>query len=503
MPRSLVARRAIRPVLPLVAAACLLCCLFIAVMTTSSRSSGRKSQLVVLETRANTRLASLRSEDLPGECWVDGRLLQLGRKTASAYQGDSRGRPRSCLFCECTIASVSAPPRPRCEIIGCWGLCPADTEGAEWRHVCCTVCLADTPETTAPPASISAEIPLTGRIYDGVFRHLPAATCGDVRPPALLAVTSRPQAAARRALFRRLYAAEAAARGLQLVFVLGRDALIQRPFNQAKAAVEEEDEYEYEDPADAAAAAAERNKTAEERRRAAELESLSFPGWQRAVDAEAALHQDILQSNVSEHYFHLGLKTLSLLDWAGLLSRRCGRPPPMLVKTDDDVVITVRRLAEDVMARAFDGGIHGRLCVDCAPQRGRQQWASPAAEWPRARYPVFAHGPGYLIAGGAVAPLFETALRTPYHHLEDVFVAGIVAEAAGVERHEWERQCFSHVRGGDLCALSHCALSHSQQGELYRDGGEAIALFQFATRRFNVDALCASNRTMTNTPSRI
>ena len=317
-------------------------------------------------------------------------------------------------------------------------------------------------------------------MYDPGLVHEPAAVCapsgGRDAPLALLGVLSRPGAAARRALFRRLYGAELAAAGIRHVFVLGRERHVERALNQLEADEEEYEDYEPEQ--------LEPEELAEEARQHA--------ARQTAVDAESARYGDILQTAAAEHYNHLSLKTLALLQFAG---RHCRRAA-FVIKTDDDVLVTARRLAAEVAARAGEArrpSIHGHLCVECLPSRGRLSWRSSHREWPWDRYPTFVTGPGYLVSAGAVEPLVRRALDTPYHHLEDVFLTGIVAEAAGVERHHWSAQCSNRVRGGELCALAHCALSHSDR---YEDDGERMEMFAYAARRFDVDALCATNVTM-------
>ena len=329
------------------------------------------------------------------------------------------------------------------------------------------------------PRAIDAAVPVTRDVYNASFLHEPAAVCASSSsgaPLALLGVTSRPRAAARRAIFRRLYGADLAAARIRLVFVLGREERVERAINQLEADEEEYEDYEPEqlEPEEL------------------EKEKRQQDVWQKEVDVEAERYRDILQSRTAEHYSHLTLKTLTLLDFA---NRHCHRAA-FVIKTDDDVLVTVRKLAAEVAERAADAHravIHGHACDECLPSRGLFAWRSSHREWPWDQYPVFVTGPGYMVSSGAIKPLLEHAMVTRYHHLEDVFLTGIVAQAANVERIQWDAQCTNRVKGGDLCAMSHCALSHPDK---YEDGGERMEVFAFANRRFNVDELCASNVTM-------
>ena len=47
-------------------------------------------------------------------------------------------------------------------------------------------------------------------------------------------------------------------------------------------------------------------------------------------------------------------------------------------------------------------------------------------------YPNFVSGTGYVISGDLVEPLLNTAIITPYFHMEDVFLTGICAKAIGI-----------------------------------------------------------------------
>ena len=56
------------------------------------------------------------------------------------------------------------------------------------------------------------------------------------------------------------------------------------------------------------------------------------------------------------------------------------------------------------------------------------------AQFDGAKFPSFVTGPSYVVSAPAVSELLAGALERPYVSLEDVFLTGIVAEAAGVPR---------------------------------------------------------------------
>ncbi|KAK7079771.1 hypothetical protein SK128_015263, partial [Halocaridina rubra] len=60
-------------------------------------------------------------------------------------------------------------------------------------------------------------------------------------------------------------------------------------------------------------------------------------------------------------------------------------------------------------------------------------------EYPPARYPAFVLGPAYIVGRNAIDKLLEYAPFTPFLWLEDVYVTGLVAHAAGVKHVQTER----------------------------------------------------------------
>ncbi|XP_043210319.1 acetylgalactosaminyl-O-glycosyl-glycoprotein beta-1,3-N-acetylglucosaminyltransferase-like isoform X1 [Amphibalanus amphitrite] len=464
----------------------------------------------VMERELGTHLWSLRNQlaavQTTVTCPLNGRRLLLGDATAWASDRSAGGAPRLCAVCECALDNASVEPEASlsCTIHDCpmYGCGPAGSHRAEaaggsgaegsdgrWseadpEHRCCRVCAA-APDVSSEPRNVTVEpprtmdplVPVTADIYPGTFLHLPADLCAEGPPLALVSVTSQPAAAERRALFRRLYGAAAAAAGLRLVFLLGADEPVTHAYNQ----------FADEEDWSAESAATGGGVSDWERRRAV----------QAAVDAEAARHGDIIQSAVPEHYYHLALKTVALLD----AFRRVCSGARFLVKTDDDVLVDVPLLAAEVAALPDGPAVYGRPAASLQPNRPSLAWqgyGSSVREWPADSYPPLVLGNGYLVAAAAAGPLLRAALAARYHHLEDVFVTGVAAEAAGVERRPWERHClYTSGMGGrrratTVCEVAGCALTHRVSYEHHADRLRAIL---YATERLDTETLCRSSRT--------
>ena len=313
-------------------------------------------------------------------------------------------------------------------------------------------------------------MPLTSTIYNSTFRHLPEGLCRG-SASVLLVVTSPPAAAARRAFLRRLYGADAAEHSVQLAFLLGRPAAVGHAFNDFRG-----EDYEFESPEEEAQA----RQASEAEARQAEARG---PATQREVDAEAAVYDDIIQSDVSEHYFHLGLKTVSLLD---AVRRRCPRLR-FVAKTDDDVFVNIRLLAKQASALNATGAIYGQLQRRPAVSRSLLGWYTSEREWPWRTFPQFVLGPGYLISNDVAEGLYRQALRTRYHHLEDVFVTGIVAEAANVTRRDWPGLCSNLLSSVNVCQAANCVFTHKVDIDRLKDTLQHLV---DAFRRFPFEKMC-------------
>ncbi|XP_049792538.1 beta-1,3-galactosyltransferase 1-like [Schistocerca nitens] len=152
------------------------------------------------------------------------------------------------------------------------------------------------------------------------------------------------------------------------------------------------------------------------------------------IAEEAALHGDILVEDFLDTYHNLTLKTLFILKWA---VSHCPKAT-YLLKVDDDVLVNVHgvlRLLSEAASRGWGlvGNVfHGR------PHRWRlpyPQWYLPRWLHPEPALPDYLTGPSYAVAGWALAPLLRAALRTPLLPLEDVFVTGVAARAAGLAQY--------------------------------------------------------------------
>ena len=73
--------------------------------------------------------------------------------------------------------------------------------------------------------------------------------------------------------------------------------------------------------------------------------------------------------------------------------------------------------------------ITGYCTTGTRPDRNpKYKCYTPEHMFPGDVFPTYVGGPAYLMSRQAAVILYETALETPFFHLEDVFITGIVRE---------------------------------------------------------------------------
>ncbi|XP_063218667.1 beta-1,3-galactosyltransferase 5-like [Bacillus rossius redtenbacheri] len=140
---------------------------------------------------------------------------------------------------------------------------------------------------------------------------------------------------------------------------------------------------------------------------------------------EAAQHGDIVVEDFVDNYGNLTLKTLFMLKWA---AARCA-PAQHVMKTDDDMLVNVRRVLEDSEARgSAEQPLLFGAAGDRRPQRSRcSRWRLPEWLYPGDRLPAFLTGAGYVMSRPAVTMLLRRIADVPLINLEDVYVTGLLA----------------------------------------------------------------------------
>nr|XP_017010972.2 beta-1,3-galactosyltransferase 1 [Drosophila takahashii] len=192
------------------------------------------------------------------------------------------------------------------------------------------------------------------------------------------------------------------------------------------------------------------------------------------LSREANRHNDIIQEDFVDSYHNLTLKSVMALKH---ISQSCGNTSAFFLKCDDDTFVNVPNLLHFLLGgtiplykdtvgyhfrttykvmspwnrlSATDEVMYGhKFCNMEANFDASSPWYMPKYIFQGAKYPKYLSGTGYLLSIDVVKRLYKESLTTSLVHLEDVFVTGICAEEAGIQRRY--HPLFNYVYQKPLC----------------------------------------------------
>ncbi|XP_064616002.1 beta-1,3-galactosyltransferase 5-like [Liolophura sinensis] len=143
---------------------------------------------------------------------------------------------------------------------------------------------------------------------------------------------------------------------------------------------------------------------------------------------ESLVYGDIVLVDFVDSYKNLTIKSMSALYWA---TQFCP-DAKYLLKNDEDTVINLPWLI-DVLKRSSTDFVFGsKRKGSTVPRNGTLKWRVSVEEYPPDRYPPYIFGNYYVIPNNLIGKLFHLSEYIPYLSMEDVFITGIVRQAAGV-----------------------------------------------------------------------
>ncbi|XP_069687568.1 beta-1,3-galactosyltransferase 1-like isoform X2 [Periplaneta americana] len=150
---------------------------------------------------------------------------------------------------------------------------------------------------------------------------------------------------------------------------------------------------------------------------------------QDLVEEESFQYSDIVQEGFVDSYNNLTLKSVMMLKW---VSTHC-RSVRYIMKTDDDMFVNINNLLRLLRPRAVSNLLVGALICGARPIADTQnKWYAPHYMYSGRVYPNYLSGTGYVMSRDVVPRLYQAALKTPLFHLEDVYLTGLCAHAAGI-----------------------------------------------------------------------
>lgn len=185
---------------------------------------------------------------------------------------------------------------------------------------------------------------------------------------------------------------------------------------------------------------------------------------QKKILAENKKHGDIIQEDFIDSYGNLTIKVGMMLKW---IWTNHNDNIEYILKADDDVYLNIHELVNELIYIYRQPiMLMGLLVTNQEPYSSRRsKYYSPKHMYDYKVFPDYLRGCSYLMTLEAALTLFETALNTPIHYLEDVFYTGICT--VGAEIHLVHNEGFAKRSDPDinckyLCDITICSMKPKQ-----------------------------------------
>ncbi|XP_019464792.1 PREDICTED: hydroxyproline O-galactosyltransferase GALT3 [Lupinus angustifolius] len=109
---------------------------------------------------------------------------------------------------------------------------------------------------------------------------------------------------------------------------------------------------------------------------------------------EVQAYGDIQLMPFVDYYSLITLKTIAICIMGTKVM-----PSKYIMKTDDDAFVRIDEVLSILKEKPSDGLYYGLIASKSSPQRDKDsKWYISEKEWPHDTYPLWAHGPGYIIS---------------------------------------------------------------------------------------------------------
>ncbi len=143
---------------------------------------------------------------------------------------------------------------------------------------------------------------------------------------------------------------------------------------------------------------------------------------------------DIIIEDLDEHHYLQTIKSLRMLKWFN--STNSCLNARYLIRTDDDSFLHIPNIISHInsVPNAWVNYIGGQLHLeDKVISDPSSKRFAPEDWWSNYYYPPYVTGPLVVVSSEAVPKLLSASVTVPLHHLEDVFLFGMVAfEQCGI-----------------------------------------------------------------------
>ncbi|XP_061880168.1 beta-1,3-galactosyltransferase 1-like [Entelurus aequoreus] len=145
----------------------------------------------------------------------------------------------------------------------------------------------------------------------------------------------------------------------------------------------------------------------------------ALPHIEELLWQESAEHQDLIQSDFQDSYMNLTIKTMVMLEW---LDSYCS-DASYAMKIDSDMFLNVpnliRMLSDAPKTNYMTGLVESEAAVLRDPT---SKWYLPVDIYPKALYPSYALGLGYVVSLDLPRKLVEASRHVRAIYIEDVYL---------------------------------------------------------------------------------
>ncbi|XP_050411981.1 beta-1,3-galactosyltransferase 1-like isoform X2 [Patella vulgata] len=152
----------------------------------------------------------------------------------------------------------------------------------------------------------------------------------------------------------------------------------------------------------------------------------NYSQWNKKVEAEANIHEDILMFDYTESYNNLTYKVLTGLQW---LQKNCV-DIKYVMKIDEDTFIHLPRLLEKLSSPDWNQSICGFYTESEAVMKTSKN-ANDFSVYPFNHYPPHVKGNIYFMPFSIASRLVNVSRHFVFNVIEDVHITGILARVIG------------------------------------------------------------------------
>lgn len=176
------------------------------------------------------------------------------------------------------------------------------------------------------------------------------------------------------------------------------------------------------------------------------MQSTRYSAEHYTIVRRVILSPSLPQGDYDDDYHLLTYKGLTALAW---IAEHCGRVPWTL-HSDDDTFIDIFTYMERL--KALDETSKDRFICNHKeePVLRTGRWKVNEWEFPDAEYPTYCSGGVWFLRTKLVPRLLDACRIVPFLWVDDVYITGLLAQAANVSHFNGGGHCFEALKPADI-----------------------------------------------------